>query len=247
MWELEWLKQNGLLAKTLLVMPETPHEAPSGVIRTTGTDDRIFDAGMRRFDAAEHTLDLAKEWPELQRVAETFHLQLPSLAVVGAMFTMDPTTGTVKEIVPLGLSTIVRRSTYLRNTVARLGLLPTPKTLPDFIQDYSNAVFWSGTTLEYALMRAADGYVLWGDDTTALGLIERVVSARQSDDVVASYVNGLPDLIEERLGMNDVGAARHYVEFVNRVGRDARLVALITSDTSRRVADLAWRTDIRPN
>jgi hypothetical protein len=55
MWELEWLTKSELLDKTLFIMLETPHATPGGVVSSQEDDDRIFEAGVRVFEAAIHT------------------------------------------------------------------------------------------------------------------------------------------------------------------------------------------------
>jgi hypothetical protein len=109
MWELQWLAEQDLLGKTLFIMPETIDEIPSGVIYSVEKSDRIFD-GDRRYDPAEHTLELPQEWFEAVRVARGFGLELPPLADVGALFTLDPETRKVAKIVPLALSSLTNWS-----------------------------------------------------------------------------------------------------------------------------------------
>jgi hypothetical protein len=123
-----------------------------------GSSKRGCVYSRRRF-----TLDLPKEWLEARRAAEKFGLEFPPLTAVGALYTMDSATGRVKAVLPLSLSTMARRIGYLRTSVVRLGLLPAPKPPPDFLEDFVKAVFWGGRTLEYALMRAADGFAVSGD------------------------------------------------------------------------------------
>jgi hypothetical protein len=248
MGELEWLKQSELLNKVLFIMPEIPHETPSGVVSTQETDDRIFDAGVRQFDASIHMLDLPNEWLEVQRVAEKFGLEFPTLAAVGALYTMDSTTGTVKAIFPLSLSTIARRIHYLRTSVMRLGLLPTSKAPLDFLDDYVKAVFWGGRTLEYALMRVADGFAVWGDGITATGIIQRGIKAEQvSAEAAGEYVNGLPALIEERVKMGDARAVVHYGDFTRLVRADSLLAPLITNEALRKIDTLLKNFEIDPS
>jgi hypothetical protein len=153
MWELEWLKWRSLLDKTLFIMPESPNQPPSGVVVSQEAGDRIFDAGVRQFEAAAHMLDLPKEWSDVERVVSRFGLAFPPRAAVGALFTMNSTNGAVKDIVPLGLSMSQRRIRHLRASVERLGLLPALKAQPDFIEGFSKVVFWGGRTLECARTR----------------------------------------------------------------------------------------------
>ena len=215
MWELEWLKQSDLLDKVLFIMPETPHETPSGVVSSQETDDRIFDAGVRVFEASVHMLDLQKEWLEVERVARTYGLEFPPLAAVGALYTMNPTTGAVKDIVPLALSTLTRRYRYLRSSVMRLGLLPGSRAPANFLQDFVKAVVWGDRTLEYALVRASDGFAVWGDAATATGLLQSAAEAgRPRQEITTQYIQALPALMEERVKAGDARAAERYAEFV---------------------------------
>lgn len=238
MWELEWLKRSGRLSKILFIMPETPHETPDGVVRMT-EDDRIFDAGVRRFEASEHMLDLHKEWLEVEAVARSLGLEFPPLAAVGALYTMDPRTGAVNDIVPLALSTLARRVRYLRTSVMRLGLLPASTAQVDFLQDFVKAAVWGGRTLEFALVRAGDGFAVWGDAITATRLIQRAVEAGQPyPEFARSYMQGLPELIEERVKAGDVRAAMRYAEFARKARTDSMLASLTTKRTFRRIESL---------
>jgi hypothetical protein len=239
MWELEWLRQSDLLSKVLFIMPETPRETPSGVVSMQETDDQIFDAGTRIYKASVHSLDLSKEWLEMESVARKFDLEFPPLAAVGALFTVNPTTGAVKDIVPLALSLMTRRITYLRKSVLRLGLLPASKPPVDLLQDFMKAVVWGGKTLENALMRAGDGFAVWGDPVRATSVIQRVMEVGQPRSAVATaYINVLPDLMEERMKMGDVRAAVHYAEFARRACADSRLASLATNEMLPRIDSL---------
>jgi hypothetical protein len=248
MWELERLKQRDLLSKVLFIMPETPQETPGGVGSSQETDDRIFDAGVRRFEAEAHMLDLAKEWLKVECVAGGFGLEFPPLAAVGALYTMNPTTGAVKDIVPLALSTLTRRISYLRTSVMRLGLLPASKAPVDFLKDFVKAVGWGGRTREYALMRAVDGFAVWGDAVMATSLIQRAVETGQlRPEIATEYIHALPTLMEERVKMGDVRAAVHYAEFARRACADSMLASLTTNETLNRIDSLFENLrDLRP-
>lgn len=239
MWELEWLKQSNLLSKIVFIMPEIPHETPSGVVSWQESADRIFDAGVRVYEASAHMLDWQKEWLETERVTRNFGLQFPPLAAVGAVYTMNPSTGAVKDIVPLALTTLARRTSYLRTSVMRLGILPAAKAPVDFLQDFVKAVVWGGRTLEYALMRAGDGFAVWGDAVAAIRLFQRAVEAGQPRPEFATlYIRSLPELMEERVKMGDLRAAVHYAEFAHRALADPTLVSLTTNETRGRIDSL---------
>jgi hypothetical protein len=239
MWELEWLKRNDLLDKTLLIMPESPHQAPSGVVVSEEADDRIFEAGVRQFEAATHMLDLPTEWADVERAVRSFGLTFPPLAGVGALFTLHPTSGVVRDIVPLGLTTMPRRVRHLRASIERLGLLPATRPPVDLIEGFSKAVFWGGRTLEFALVSGGDGYAVWGDASSAVRWLQRGVEAGQPRPAIASdYINALPDLIRQRVQAGDAGAAAHYRAFARRLRADPLLASLATPDTLGALAAL---------
>ena len=236
MWELEWLKQSDLLKKVLFIMPENPHQAAGGVISTTEPDDRIFEAGLQIFDASAHMLDLAKEWLDAERSAAKFGLQFPPFAAVGALYTVNPETGEVKDILPLALSTIARRIYYLRTSVMLLGLLPASEALPNFHRHFMKSVLWGGRTLENALVWAADGFVVWGDAVTATSLIQRAFEVGKPQPVNATgYLNSLPLLIEDRLRVDHIRAARRYVDFARQARTDSLMGSVITNETLQEI------------
>ncbi|MBI1761324.1 MAG: hypothetical protein HYR56_07810 [Acidobacteria bacterium] len=239
MWELEWLKQSDLLKKVLFIMPETLYETPGGVVSTQEQSDRVFEAGVQFYEASVHMLDLPKEWFEAVRAARNFGLEFPPLAAVGALFTMNPATGKVKDILPLALSMVTRRVHYLRTSVARLGLLPVSKAPGDFSKEFVKAMIWGGRTLEFAFMRAGDGYAAWGDTDTAISLMQRAVEAGQPRPKFSTeYIHALPALMEERVQVGDTRAAANYAAFTRRVCADAGLAALTTDETLRQIDSL---------
>jgi len=185
-WELGQIVEKGLLHKTLFIMPEVPYVAPQGIWVNRETADRVFDAGIREFSAEAHMLDLAREWLDAVVAAQALDIELPPLAVVGALFTIDAGTGKTKEIVPLGLSLQTRTMSYLRWSFARLGLRSVADAAPpDLDQAFAKAVFFGGPTLEFALTRVADGMALWGHGAVALRLLGNALDEGGGD---ASFV-----------------------------------------------------------
>jgi hypothetical protein len=146
-------------------------------------------------------LDLAREWLDAVDAAEALNIDLPPLAAVGALFTIDAGTGKTKEIVPLGLSSLMRTMSYLRWSFARLGLRPFANAaLPDLEQAFSKAVFFGGPTLEFALSRVADAMVVWGQPAVALRLLGKALDEGGDDaSFVPRYIASLPALLKERV------------------------------------------------
>ena len=175
----------------------------------------------------------------MERAVSGFGLAFPPLAAVGALFTMNAASGAVKDIVPLGLSMVQQRIRHLRESVERLGLVSQPKARPDFIDAFSKAVFWGGRTLEYALVRAADGYAVWGDAAEAARLFQRGVEAGQPHaEIATNYINLLPALIDQRTQAGDARAAANYKSFAHQLRADPRLSALATGAARRWIDDL---------
>jgi hypothetical protein len=215
LWELDWLFKQRMLGKVLFVMPETPYEVPLGVVHPVESGSRgLYKVGFREYDPEQHTLNLAGEWQRAMRQTRDMGLTLPSLAAVGALFTLDSETGRVARIVPLGLAGSFRRDDYLRTALAYLDLYPSDHPRPSDIADaIAASVVHAGPTLEFALIRAADGYLVWGDDTQVVNTLRRAVLANQlKPSVVEYWFNSLPELVRERLDMGDVAVATRYVE-----------------------------------
>ena len=233
-WELGQIVEKGLLRKTLFVMPEVPYQAPQGIWVNTQTADRVFDAGIREFSAEAHMLDLAREWLDAVDAAQELNIELPPLAAVGALFTIDAGTGRTKEIVPLGLSSQMRTMSYLRWSFARLGLRSSvAAATPDVEQAFAKAVFFGGPTLEFALSRVADGMALWGRTAVALRLLAKALDEGGDDaSFVPRYIASLPTLLEDRARSGDAIAASRYRDFLNLVENDPRLAPLLTSAAS---------------
>ena len=116
----------------------------------------------------------------------------------------------------------------------RLGLLPRSTTAVDFLQDFVEAVGREGRTLEYTLMRAADGYAAWGNAVTATRLARRAVEAGQPHpDIATEYINALPARIEGLVEKRDMSAANRYADFASEARADSVLSALATNETLR--------------
>lgn len=120
-WELRWLSEHDLLGKVLMVMPETVGRTPRGVLHIE-EHDRLIDSGPRYWESGRHVLpSLAREWQQAMEVAREIRIELPPLAAVGALFTIDADTRRVGRILPLALSTIVERTEYLGGAITSLG------------------------------------------------------------------------------------------------------------------------------
>jgi hypothetical protein len=120
-------------------------------------------------------------------------------------------TRQVARIMPLALSTTTRRIGYLRTIVAGLGLLDGHPPPVDLQSALTRAVFFRGATLEFTLMRAADGMLLWGDLDAATILLERAaVEGAPHARFVTGYLQGMPGLLKERLELGDHDAAARY-------------------------------------
>jgi hypothetical protein len=218
-------------------MPEMPYQTPSGVWAFAETSDRVFAAGVRLFNAEDHMLDLSKEWLRAMEAAREFHVELPPLAAVGALFTIDPDTRKTKEILPLGVSTLMRPIRYIRWSFARLGLLPSREDAPmELERAFTQAVFLGGRTLEFALMRAADGMVVWGHIAVGLRLLQQALDEGQPDAVfVRAYVDNITEGIKERerVEMGDLTVVSRYIDFARKLRQDTRLASLMSDETLR--------------
>jgi hypothetical protein len=217
--ELEWLVRRGFLGKTLFVMPERGGEVPSGVVSTTESD-RLFDAGIKRYDAGEHFLDLRAEWTAATAAADSFGLELPQLAVAGALFTVDQSTLRIARIVPAPLSRIARRTQYIRVALAELGLIEGKhRASGDFMNAFDSAVWYQGKTLEYALVLAADAYLVWGDFAMCEAILARARAASHSH-LTDEYINSLPDVARDYLQGSDRATAERYLDAAERLSGD---------------------------
>jgi hypothetical protein len=222
MWELEWLMRSGLLDKVLFVMPETPFTTPRG-IPPAQHDDRVFDVGVRRFEPAQHDLDLPMAWSEILRRGRELGLEFPPLAAVGALYTMTP-AGTLKDIVPLGLTTSARPLEFLRTSVSRLGMLAESEASSGPLETIERFAVYDDAARDLALTRAADGFIAWGDVATALRLIHRALeTGRPGTRFAAAFIEQLPLLIDQRVTMGDAPAAANYRAFGRLVLADIRL------------------------
>jgi hypothetical protein len=230
LWELRWLTEHDLLGKVLMVMPESPGTVPSGVIRTT-ENDRVFDAGIQCWDPEEHQLNLAKEWRQATRAAREIGVELPPLAAVGALFTIDATTGQVARILPLALSTITvrRRVGYLRAAITTLGLFNADENPPpDPASALARAVFFRDATLDYALTRAADGFLLWGDTRAAAVFLGRALAeSPRRPGFAHGYLNTLPEKAHYRSRLGDDEAVARYQAAIPAFQEDPELAALV--------------------
>jgi len=211
-WELRWLAEQHLLGKTLMVMPETVRPMPPGVVATTQESDRFFEDGIQRWNPEAHALDLPTEWRKATQAAREIGIELPPPAAVGALFTIDAETRRVAKIMPLALSTLARRVGYLRAVITAMELFKaSPNPPPDLTSALARAVFYRGGTLEFTLMRAADGLLLWGDATSAAVLLDRAASeGAPQPRFVQSYLEELPKLVQSRSENGDREAVIQY-------------------------------------
>lgn len=233
--ELRFLVTNELLPKTILLMPEAVGSPASGVVTTTERD-RLFDAGFRRYTGSEHHLDLPAEWTAAIEAGRRIGVELPPQAGVGALFAIDPVSLGVGRIAPLALSSLSRRSRYLQQV---LGWLGEPEASPArLVSILESSTFWRGRTLEYVLVRAADGYVVWGDVATARFLLRRAREEGRRHPRVASYfLNSLPDFVADSIALDDPEGARRYLEAAVVLWADERLAPLVESDARRRLQE----------
>ena len=237
-WELKQIVESHQLHKTMFIMPEFPYETPGGVWATNETSDRVFEAGMRTFSAEAHMLDLPREWLDAEQAARELGIQLPPLAGVGAIFTIDADTGKTRAIVPLGLSTMMRPVRYLRWSYSHLGLRSAADEVPlDFNRVFCDAVFIGGTTLEFALTRAADGMMLWGNTQAAMDLLARALDeGGDKPTFVRGYIEELPKLKKERAKYGDAIGSNRYSQFPEWLRQDSRfrrLLAAIAAESRR--------------
>jgi len=144
----------------------------------------------------------------------------------------------VARIAPLGLASTNRRIHYLRTVLAYLGLRPSEHGRPSEIADVLAAsVFFRGRTLENALVRAADGYLIWGDAARAVSMLRLAArESRPKPSVLMSYFHQLPKLAHQRLEMGDAAAAERYAEGARLFVADHQLTPYI---------DAALRTELQ--
>jgi len=230
--------------KVLFVMPETPFTTPRGV-PPAQHDDRIFDVGVRRFEPAQHELDLPMAWSEAVRAGRELGLEFPPLALVGALYTMTP-AGTLKDIVPLGLTFSARPLEFLRTSVSRLGLLPKSEAPAGLLETIERFTIYDDPTRDLALTRAADGLTAWGDVATAMKLIHRAIeTGRPGTRFAAAFVEQLPLLIDQRVTMGDARAAANYRAFGRLVLADSELSQWASiGELSRRLAGSSLSTAV---
>ncbi len=232
LWELGWLAEHGLLGKIVMVMPEVVSPTPSEVVFTTSRGGRLFDAGTSAWDPEPHTIDLAAEWARAVAAAGELGVRLPPLAAVGALFTLDPARGTVARIVPLALSTSARRVRYLREVLPALRGAAGPD-VPNLL---TRATAHRGATLEYALVRAADGFLLWSSPAAAAQLLERAVRESTPPQFVEGYLNHVPALVQERRDLGDDRAVEAYLTGVRALLRHGGLATLAPRGLAERLA-----------
>jgi hypothetical protein len=177
LWELDLLVREGQLNRTLFVMPEQPREITPGAWVST-EDDRFFDAGVRRHNPEQHVYDIACDWAAVAAQMQSRGVTLPPYAPAGALFVLDPCSGSLARSAPLALSSLTRRAWYLRTAVRYLGLIPDPtRGAVDVLDAFAKAVSHRGHTLEHALILAVDLYLTWSDTDTATNLMRRAVIA----------------------------------------------------------------------
>jgi hypothetical protein len=217
-WELERIARCGQLGKTLFFMPESLGKPPSGVVSTTESDG-LFGSGVRSYDPARHSYDRRAEWVKARESGESLGLHLPPWAPAGAMFVLDPATGSVSRAAPLALATLARRPWYLRAAIHHLGLLPSTANLgTDVLDAFTRAVFFRGRTLEYALTVAANLYFIWAELETAAELLRQATLAGgRNPSFSRGYIDSLdaPNL-ETLADLMDVGKARELAAIMRR-------------------------------
>ncbi|WP_261559953.1 hypothetical protein [Frankia tisae] len=179
LWEIEWLYRNGQLGKALFVMPETARQAPSGVPHLVTVENGALGTGIGSYKQADHTLDYAAEWAEAAERARRFGVHLPPYAEAGALFTLDPASGRVADIVPLALSVVAHPTVYLRAALRGLGLASRrgTATAADRFTEMTDAFEASllpyRRSREHALLVAAEAYRAWGEHERASRLLHR--------------------------------------------------------------------------
>ena len=156
-------------------------------------------------------------------------IELPPFASCGALFTVDPATRAVRTIMPLGLSTLCRSSRYLRWVLTHSGVWPAAGAAGELEQVFAESVLIGGRTLEFALVRAADGLAVWGDADGAHRLLRRaVIEGQPRPPFVSSYLSELPSLAAERDQLGDAITARRYEAFSLALRADPQLSAAIS-------------------
>jgi hypothetical protein len=221
LWELAHLAERKLIGRTLFVMPEQPRTTPSGVFYTS-EDDRLFDVGIRNYKESAHTYDIAGEWAQAIGAGSKIFMRLPTYSPAGALFTLDPILRRVDRIVPLALSVLGRRVSYLRAALAHLGLSTWREPSgTSFADAYEGAVFGRGRTLEYALVVAADAFLTWGQVVEATDLLRRAASVCRRPRFSIEYVQSVEKYGRDCVEKGDGAGALPYLEVVAQLYKDA--------------------------
>jgi hypothetical protein len=220
LWELKHLADNGLLSRTLFVMPEQPRTTPSGVLRTIESD-RLFEAGIRTYNEADHTFDIVEEWAKATEACNEIPLHLPAYSPAGALFTLDQTSRNVIRIAPLALSILTRKITYLRAVIGYLGLWSwTKESNSCLAEELEKSIIGGGRTLEYALVVAGDAYLSWGMAADALELFRRAYSVCKRPRIFMEYVQTAGTLACEQIKKGDSNGALLYFETVIQLQKE---------------------------
>jgi hypothetical protein len=127
---------------------------------------------------------------------------------------------------------------YLRSAITLLGLFRVEANQPvDFEPALKRAVFFRGTTLEFALIRAADAFLLWGDPRTAATLISRAAEENSHRPGFAEqYLRDLPRLLDYSSQMGDHDDLASHQASLRALLEDPKIVALVGPELQQQIA-----------
>ena len=175
LWELNRLAKDPQLAELCSSCPDCQggrHQASFGQQRTIASSRLGFSHTTLR---NTHTTFL--KIGRMRALSKPFGLHLPGYSAAGALFTIDPASGDVDQILPLALSILARRTLHIRSAMCHLGLWPWQLSRKTSVtNDFEAATFGGGRTLEYALVVAADAYLTWGRTTEGMEFLRRASS-----------------------------------------------------------------------
>lgn len=115
MWEIRAIVQEGVLDRTIFLMPETPPAGGGGIVTEIGPKKQF---GITR--ERVHFRDHASEWAAARAAVRTEGLELPEYDDRGAVFTMAG-DGSVLRMLPLELTRRARKVRALRDLLGEIG------------------------------------------------------------------------------------------------------------------------------
>ncbi|WP_433241598.1 hypothetical protein ACQPYK_36515 [Streptosporangium sp. CA-135522] len=116
-WEMNWLRANHRLNRTIFVMPEFPHVPSKGIVEAPsfqGFPEELSDPKKARW------LDPREEWAKARSASKAQGFSLPAYSDAGALFTLGPRGTTARTLGPLNLIDSARRVRRLRRLLEKM-------------------------------------------------------------------------------------------------------------------------------